>query len=168
MCDVSRRTKLFSLFFIFLSSFIFFTSDVRLVAGDGSGGRSGVHTADDQNALERRLLALSEQEKSIVTQATEGMKKLGVPEFNALDYASRNFRDVAARNDNPANTAAQLIAEGIMARGSDIISMDAFTNILGNISEAEAEKARDEAAKRLGFAPLPSEIRPGWLYPPYH
>jgi hypothetical protein len=58
---------------------------MRLGPSDGSGGRRDVHTPDDQEALERGLLALSEHEKPIVTRAVEGMKKLGVPEFNALD-----------------------------------------------------------------------------------
>lgn len=104
----------------------------------------------------------------MMSDAVQGMWNLGVSEFEALDYASRNLRDLAAKNHDPANATAQLVAEGIMKYGSHRVFRNAFLSVMGAISRGESQKARDKAAKRLGFAPLPSEIRPGWLYPAYH
>ena len=30
----------------------------------------------------------------------------------------------------------------------------------------EGKRVSDQAAQRLGYAPIPAEICPGWLYPP--
>lgn len=123
---------------------------------------------DGLDRIERRMSNFKAEERQMMSKAVQGMRNLGVSEFEALDYASRNLRVLAAQNDNPANATAQLVAEGIMKHGSRRVSMDAFDDVMGLISGGHSQKARDEGAKRLGFAPLPSEIRPGWLYPPYH
>ena len=102
----------------------------------------------------------------MVNKAAEGMQRLGVPEFKSMNYASENIRKVLDKDITPTNATAQLVAEGIFIHGTCRVSMKAFVDIVRLNSLADGQKVSDQAAQRLGYAPLPSEIRPGWLYPP--
>ncbi len=139
---------------------------------DSSGGTQRIPLDMPPSAeaeMRRRLAPLGPLPLQHALRTAGAMQRLGVPEELARELVALN----AVRLANPGTQSlnrvvqAQLIAEGIMKHGTRRVPLKEFAQAIG-VPKSIAEVAAEVAAIRGGYAPLPSEIRPGWLYPAYH
>ena len=102
-------------------------------------------------------------------RTADAMQRLGVPEELARELVTLNAVRLAHPGTQSLNRVvqAQLIAQGILEHGTRLVTLNEFAQAIG-VPKSIAEVAAEVAAIRGGYAPLPSEIRPGWLYPAYH
>ena len=118
--------------------------------------------------MRRRLRTLDPLSLQHALRTAGAMQKLGVPEELARELVALN----AVRLANPGTQSlnrviqAQLVAQGILEHGTRVVTLKKFAQAIG-VPKSIAEVAAEVAAIRSGYAPLPSEIRPGWLYPAY-
>jgi hypothetical protein len=107
----------------------------------------------------------SAAERELGLSAARMMRDLGVPEVRALQYAGLHYRARPSTGLGETVFRGQLVAEAIYYSGTQRIPLERFMAVTG-LPQGSAQLAVEDAARRMGLAALPGEIRPASLYPP--